>query len=114
MDKRDEQGRIPWAIPFSSSKPRRDVDKAGQKCVVYDVIFHPNVVKRASDNFQFRQMVNVTALDGLENFFDIKLDRKRLRFPKLKFKGSTHVSVLRKPMTEDERKAYNQNQNDGE
>ena len=75
---------------------------------MYDVIFHPNVLKKAAGNFQFREMVNLTALDGLEKFFDIKLDRKRLRFPKLKFKGSSHASVVRRPMTEDEKKAYHQ------
>merc|ERR1712203_531455 len=64
--------------------------------------------KKAAGNFQFREMVNLTALDGLEKFFDIKLDRKRLRFPKLKFKGSSHASVVRRPMTEDEKKAYHQ------
>ena len=53
-------------------------------------------------------MVNLTALDGLEKFFDIKLDRKRVRFPKMHpmFKGSTHVSVIRRPMTENEKMAY--------
>ena len=75
---------------------------------MYDVIFHPNVLKKAAGNYQFREMVNLTALDGLEKFFDIKLDRKRLRFPKLKFKGSSHASVVRRPMTEDEKKAYHQ------
>ena len=85
--KQDPRGRIPWAVPFSTSKPRRDVDKAGQGCVVYDVIFHPNTVKKTQENFQFREMVNVTALEGLEKAFNFKLDRKRLRFPKLKFKG---------------------------
>ena len=53
-------------------------------------------------------MVNLTALDGLEKFFDIKLDRKRVRFPKMHpmFKGSTHASVIRRPMTENEKMAY--------
>ena len=53
-------------------------------------------------------MVNLTALDGLGKFFDIKLDRKRVKFPKMHpmFKGSTHVSVIRRPMTENEKMAY--------
>ena len=52
--KADKQGRIPWAVPYSTSKPRRDVDKAGEQCIVYDVLFHPNVIKKTQDNFMFR------------------------------------------------------------
>ena len=81
------KGRIAWAIPYSTTKPRRDLDKAGQKCMVYDVIFNPNVIKRTQTNFGFRDMVNTTALEGVENAFKLKLDRKRLRFPRLQFKG---------------------------
>ena len=57
VDKKDAQGRIPWAVPYSTSKPRRDVDKAGLQCIVFDVIFHPNVIKRTQEDFQFRAMV---------------------------------------------------------
>lgn len=49
-------------------------------------------------------MVNNTALDGLETTFKIKLDRKRLRFPKLKFKGSSHLTVIRKPLDAADKK----------
>ena len=52
--KADWQGRIPWAVPYSTSKPRRDVDKAGEQCIVYDVLFHPNVIKKTQDNVMFR------------------------------------------------------------
>lgn len=41
---KDSQGRIAWAVPYSTSKPRRDVDKAGEQCIVFDVIFNPNVI----------------------------------------------------------------------
>ena len=52
--KADWQGRIPWAVPYSTTKPRRDVDKAGEQCIVYDVLFHPNVIKKTQDNVMFR------------------------------------------------------------
>ena len=51
-------------------------------------------------------MVNTTALEGLEKAFNLKLDRQRLRFPKLKFKGSPRLSIVRKPMSEAEKAAY--------
>ena len=57
--KADSQGRIPWAVPYSTTKPRRDVDKAGEQCVVYDVLFHPNVIKKTQDNVMFRYGISV-------------------------------------------------------
>ncbi len=87
-----------WSIPYSTSKPRRDVDKAGANCTVYDVLFHPESVAMADRNQAFRRMINSTALEGIENAFKLQLDRKRLRFPKLKFKGSFHTTVLRRPL----------------
>ena len=105
----NQSGQIPWAVPFSTSKPRSDVDKAGNACVVYDVIFHPNVIKKTFNNYQFRNMVNTTALEGLESNFGIRLDRKRMRFPKLKFKGAVHISVIRKAMNDHEKVINDQN-----
>ena len=98
------EGRIPWALPYSTSKPRRDVDKAGGMCMVYDVLFHPNVIAKAEASFAFRDMVNATALEGIEKAFGLKLDRKRLRFPKLKFKGSVHTTVIRKELKKEKPK----------
>jgi dynein assembly factor 2 len=102
----DPQGRVPWGFPYSTAKPRRDVDKAGQECVVFDVLFNTNVIGRAEGNIRFRNMVNSTALEGIEAAFNLKLDRKRLRFPKLKFKGSIHTTVMRRPMTDQELEEY--------
>ena len=50
-------------------------------------------------------MVNSTALEGVENAFNLKLDRHRLRFPKMKFKGSPRLTIVRKPMSEAEKLA---------
>ena len=62
--------------------------------MVYDVIFNPNVIKRTQTNFGFRDMVNTTALEGVENAFKLKLDRKRLRFPRLQFKGKDFENTV--------------------
>ena len=53
-------------------------------------------------------MVNTTALEGLESNFGIRLDRKRMRFPKLKFKGAVHISVIRKAMNDHEKVMHDQ------
>ncbi|KYM82300.1 Protein kintoun [Atta colombica] len=94
-----EQGHrgLQWSIPYTLIPPRYDLDKKNVRCVVYDVVFHPDTIYLASKNTRFREIVNNTAMDGVENNFKVKLDRKNLKFPKINFKGMTHPTVIRKP-----------------
>ncbi|XP_013383361.1 protein kintoun isoform X1 [Lingula anatina] len=88
--------RVGWQIPHSFSPPRDDLDKGGQKCKVYDVVFNPDAYRMAESNARFKKMIQDTAFDGIERQFDVKLDRKNLKFPKMKFKGVPVATVIRK------------------
>ncbi|XP_036150036.1 protein kintoun isoform X2 [Monomorium pharaonis] len=94
-----EQGHrgLQWSIPYTLIPPRDDLDKRNVRCVVFDVVFHPDTIYLASKNTRFREIVNNTAMDGVESNFKVKLDRKNLKFPKISFKGITHPTVIRKP-----------------
>lgn len=75
-----------WSIPYSQSPPRRDYhDK--QKCLVYDVVFHPDAILLAERNEALRKHVIEVALDAIEREFKVKLDRTNVKPSKLKFKG---------------------------
>ncbi|KMQ96926.1 protein kintoun [Lasius niger] len=97
-----EQGHrgLQWSIPYTLIPPRDDFDKKNVRCTVFDVVFHPDTIYLASKNTRFREIVNNTAMDGVENNFKVKLDRKNLKFPKINFKGITHPTVIRKPSKE--------------
>ncbi|XP_057653692.1 protein kintoun isoform X1 [Diorhabda carinulata] len=88
---------LTWSLPHSLSPPREDVDNKRQRCQVFDVIFHPDTLHLANKNKPFRDMVNKTALEAVENNFNVILDKKNLKFPKLSYKGIIHSSVIRKP-----------------
>ncbi|XP_015605185.1 protein kintoun [Cephus cinctus] len=88
---------LQWSIPYTLVPPREDFDKKNVRCTVFDVVFHPDTLYLASKNEHFRDIVNSTALDGVENNFKVKLDRKNLKFPKMNFKGVTQPTVIRKP-----------------
>lgn len=119
-----EQGHrgLQWSIPYTLIPPRDDLDKKNVRCVVFDVVFHPDTIYLASKNARFREIVNNTAMDGVENNFkvctlgrlvdfsrdnawcisfccvcQVKLDRKNLKFPKISFKGVSHPTVIRRP-----------------
>ncbi|XP_033331455.2 PIH1 domain-containing protein Nop17-like isoform X1 [Megalopta genalis] len=94
-----EQGHrgLQWSIPYTLIPPRDDLDKKNVRCMVFDVVFHPDTIYLASKNARFREIVNNTAMDGVESNFQVKLDRKNLRFPKMNYKGVSQPSVIRKP-----------------
>ncbi|XP_029044984.2 LOW QUALITY PROTEIN: protein kintoun [Osmia bicornis bicornis] len=97
-----EQGHrgLQWSIPYTLIPPRDDLDKKNVRCMVFDVVFHPDTLYLSSKNAQFREIVNNTAMDGVENNFKVKLDRKNVKFPKLSYKGVCHPTVIRKPSKE--------------
>merc|ERR1711976_365992 len=89
---------LQWSIPYSQAQPREDIDKGGEKCMVFDVIFHPDTLYLAGKDLRLREVVHGTALDALENAFQVKCDRNNLKFPKMKFKGVFKPTVIRKPL----------------
>lgn len=64
-------GGLSWSIPYILAPPRDDLDKSRQRCRVFDVVFHPDTLYLAERNSRFRQIVNDTALDGVENSFKV-------------------------------------------
>lgn len=88
---------LQWSLPHSLTPPHEDIDNKGVRCQVFDILFHPDTLHLASKNSDFRSMVNNVALDAIENNFNINLDKKNLKFPKLSYKGMKRASLLRKP-----------------
>lgn len=70
-----EQGHrgLQWSIPYTLIPPRDDFDKKNARCMVFDVVFHPDTIYLASKNDRFREIVNNTAMDGVENNFKVHI-----------------------------------------
>lgn len=95
MTKSGSRG-LNWSLPLTQAPPRDDLDKNGNRCTVFDVVFHPDTHRLAENNAEFKKMLNNTALDAVEDNFHVQIDRKNLKFPKMKYKGSPTPSVIRK------------------
>ena len=57
--KRATQGSksgLQWSLPHSITKHREDVDKGGQTCIVYDVVFNPQALRLASMDPRFKDV----------------------------------------------------------
>ena len=90
---------LQWSIPYSQSQPREDIDRGGDKCMVYDVIFHHDTLYLAGKDQRMREVVHNTAMDAVDSAFQVKCDRGFVKFPKMKFKGVFKPTVIRRPVT---------------
>lgn len=91
------QKGLTWRLPHILAPPHRDLDKKGELCHVYDIVFHPDALHLASRNGAFRQLVNDTAIDAVQQNFKVQLDRANMKFPKgLSYKGIAKPTVIRK------------------
>ncbi|XP_026276217.1 protein kintoun [Frankliniella occidentalis] len=89
------QGRR-WSLPFSLAPAREDYDKQKNHCTVFDVVFHPETLKLAEKNLEFRKMLINTAFDAVEDNCKAKLDRTNMKYPKMLYKGTPQAAVIRK------------------
>ncbi|XP_053625388.1 protein kintoun [Plodia interpunctella] len=92
----DGQRGMNWSLPYSIIPPRDDYDRKKERCVIYDVVFHPDTLRMAEVNKRFRELVNKTAMEGLSKTYNIHFDSNNFRFPKSQYKGMIVPAVIRK------------------
>lgn len=84
-----------WSLPHCISPVRKDYDKAHKPCDVYDVIFHPDVLKMTELGKKLKDMVEDSALSMIEKNFNVILDKTNLKYPKISFKGVVRPLIRR-------------------
>ncbi|CAN9502100.1 unnamed protein product [Ophioblennius macclurei] len=87
-----------WSLPHSLHPGRQDTDGKGNKVVVYDVVFHPDTLHIAGKNKRFMDMVDNTAIEGIEKAFKVTIDHKNVKELRTKYKGTPQPCVIRKPI----------------
>ncbi|XP_030575307.1 protein kintoun [Archocentrus centrarchus] len=87
-----------WSLPHSLHPGRQDTDPKGNKMMIYDVVFHPDTLHMASKNKSFLEMVDSTAIQGIQDAFKVTLDKKNVREMKTKYKGTPQPCIIRKPI----------------
>ena len=75
-------------IPLSLGEVREDFDKKGGPCRVYDIIWHPTTLKKATDDKNVKQVVIELAMAHIKQKKGVELSAK-YTIPKLKYKGKT-------------------------
>ncbi|XP_048830841.1 protein kintoun [Brienomyrus brachyistius] len=87
-----------WSLPYSVTPGRPNMDNKGNKYMIYDVVFHPDTLYIAGKNTRFMKLVDSTAIQGVQNQFNVKLDETNVKVLKMKYKGVPNPSVIRKPI----------------
>lgn len=86
-----------WEIPHTCSPARDDFDHNKQKCVVYDVVFHPDSYRMGETNERFKKLLKDSAMDTIEKSFNVQLDRINEKVLKnMDFKGKPTACVIKK------------------
>ena len=75
-------------IPMSLGPPREDLDKNGDVCTVYDVVFHPDAVDGALGEAEFRDFMMQLTVHQVQQKYKDELSTE-MTFPKVKgnYKG---------------------------
>ncbi|XP_051002863.1 protein kintoun [Acomys russatus] len=87
-----------WSLPYSLAPGRQYAGGSGARYTVYDVVFHPEALALARSHQPFREMLDATALEAVEQQFGVKLDRRNAKTLKIKYKGTPEAAVLRTPL----------------
>ncbi|XP_041669153.1 protein kintoun-like [Cheilinus undulatus] len=87
-----------WSLPHSLHPGRENTDGKGRRFMIYDVVFHPDTLHIASKNSRFMDMVDSTAIEGIQNTFKVTLDKNNVRELNTKYKGTPQPCVIRKPI----------------
>uniref|UniRef100_A0A0X3NPG1 Dynein assembly factor 2, axonemal homolog n=1 Tax=Schistocephalus solidus TaxID=70667 RepID=A0A0X3NPG1_SCHSO len=64
---------VRWSIPHSFSPPVEDLDKGKKRCLVCDVVFHPETIEIASKSPAMRRLLEATAIEGIHSQFQLCL-----------------------------------------
>lgn len=97
---RGQGGRVGqhWSLPYSLVPGRLDRESKGNKCTIYDVVFHPDTLYIAGKNSRLMELVNSTATQAVEDAFKVTLDQINAKILKIPYKGVPHPAVIRKPI----------------
>ncbi|KAL1790920.1 kintoun isoform X1 [Sigmodon hispidus] len=87
-----------WSLPYSLAPGRKYAGRSGSRYTVYDVVFHPDALALARNHERFREMLDATALEAVEQQFGVRLDRRNAKTLKIKYKGVPEAAVLRTPL----------------
>ncbi|KDQ24108.1 hypothetical protein PLEOSDRAFT_1047912 [Pleurotus ostreatus PC15] len=89
-----------WTIPVLVSDPRKDVDKAGSSCLVFDCIYNPSIKSNITQlDSDFRLFIIELSFQRIEaqSGNTVLLTRTHIKSPNIKSKGKLEERTVTLP-----------------
>ncbi|KAJ3118761.1 PIH1 domain-containing protein 1 [Nowakowskiella sp. JEL0407] len=84
-----------YKIPLSLADVRYDVDKAGNKCAVFDICINDQPMRKALKDFDFKLFLIEISLEWIEEKHSLSLSRE-FTTPKMKSKGQLTTHIIKR------------------
>ncbi|AGO09929.1 AaceriAAL062Wp [[Ashbya] aceris (nom. inval.)] len=99
-----------WEIPIVTSAVRRDADKKGQECYVWDCCINSECMEWIDKDYQLREILVEWCLESCELRQNVGILREAVAFPRMKSKGVLPaVEVLQQDLTHDYKREIDEN-----
>uniref|UniRef100_A0A7S3Z0Q4 PIH1 N-terminal domain-containing protein n=1 Tax=Lotharella globosa TaxID=91324 RepID=A0A7S3Z0Q4_9EUKA len=82
----DHTGQMRVRLPLSCGPLREEKDGAGNQCVAFDVVFHPEVITRCQKETAFKETVASFAFQNIQRKFKVTPAGK-FQFPRIRYMG---------------------------
>lgn len=92
----DSDETINYRVPMSIGEAHVEVDKHGKACTAYDVIINPNFLTTIKESRVFFGFLMSIVLEGLQNKYEVQVDRNWAMLKNKKFFGRVEEQRMRK------------------
>ncbi|XP_076064722.1 PIH1 domain-containing protein 1-like isoform X2 [Oratosquilla oratoria] len=85
-----------FKVPMSIGQPHPEKDKGGKECTAFDVVINPAFLDKMADNPLFHNFFMVATFEGLDEKYNLELDKNGLVVLKnKKYHGTMPQQVVR-------------------
>ena len=88
-----------YSIPYSLSKPKKELDNSKNECLVYDVVFNPKSIQKGLENSKFKHVLILTAIEGIEKQFEVEIKPDYVLMKNMKVKGALSRTMIKEKAT---------------
>ncbi|XP_029692434.1 PIH1 domain-containing protein 1 isoform X1 [Takifugu rubripes] len=84
-----------FRVPMSLGMPHTEMDNSSQGCTAYDVVINQEFFQKCKNDPLFQQFVILVSVEGLENKYNLELNREWKVLKNRKFLGSLSAQDIR-------------------
>ncbi|XP_070543636.1 PIH1 domain-containing protein 1-like [Ptychodera flava] len=84
-----------YRIPMSIGEPHAEIDKGGKGCTAYDIVINSTFFEKIKEDMMFQAFFLTVCMEGLEDKYDMTLDKHYVILKNRKFLGTLPEQNIR-------------------